>query len=692
MTSVILLSGRGSAPRDALPEAILLPGATEPLVPYCGVRVLLRALADHGLEAQVLEAMRARRATLSLLFSGLGPLSPEEQATRDAISPNPAGYMSHNSMVARPLLVDLMEMIEALVAGRRLALLDPAGWDGISLSLLLHAAQQAEGAQLVVQAQPLEPPRAGPHRTRLLRVLAWTDRLARFEQVTQVEGALPTPPRVPPVAPLDDAAELEALARDLPPEQALAAVAQAFARGGFRCAQVLGERLLERAGDALSEAGRREAHRLVALSAYNLQVQTSTGDADADLALAELLDRHFRAAMQGETDPAWRAHLLYRLCINEGRRFNRVDEALALADEAVAVARDADLPVQEAWARNGRAYLRARKRDAAGALEDCLAAERLLSEPVQGSLEGERLASWIVMRDNLVELHSRLRQWDEAERWEGLKVELTAALPGDLLPEHRWLAIYRAQGRLDRAVEVAEALLRGARDLHLPELEDVSRAELAELRYRQGRAGASLLDAVAALASGERLFSEEIVQGARMSAAMAALRAQDARAVELLSEALEQADGDAATAELLAVLGVAHAQLGAEEEAERHVNDAIEIASDLGAADTLTRVACAAGEASLALGRPEQAAEAFAQACALSEDGLTGPADRLIALSGHLATGGGGEALDEALDLLERALAEPEVWWELERLQAACARHGRAAPPVLRAALAQRGA
>jgi tetratricopeptide (TPR) repeat protein len=349
--------------------------------------------------------------------------------------------------------------------------------------------------------------------------------------------------------------------------------------------------------------------------------------------------------------------------------------------------------VERAWALNGRAYLRARMHDLAGALADVREAEQLLGAPLDPAhpLAGEQLAAHLVMHENLAELHARAGEIETALSWEAAKRARARELPGQWQHGLRVFDLLRRAQRIREAIELAEQALATARARFDPVAEDRLLAELAVLRYQAGDAEQAYADASAALAMFRRIGGE--AQAAvELSVAMAALRGRRVEAIALLEHVLDATTDVAARAELTAVRGWALAMHDRVDACEQAINDAIEQAVALGSAATLARVACAAGEACLALGRLDDAAQAFTQARELAA--TLEPADRLIALAGWLHTHPGEPAvLEDALRLLDVALAEPEVWWELPRLAAAVrAQQGvdAALPAVLARALANR--
>src|SRR5262249_53794596 len=181
--------------------------------------------------------------------------------------------------------------------------------------------------------------------------------------------------------PLDDELEqraLQALRSGAPAEAfelGLAAMRAAFDAFGFDASLRLG---LALAGNGAAEPSvRRSIHTIVALSSLNLDPLAKSKDWSTGVMV-----KHFTEALNGETDPAARAPLSYRLCMAHGRAKNDLPTALSFADSAVETAKSAAIPADraaffEGWARNGRAYARLRSGQAKEAAADCeLALER----------------------------------------------------------------------------------------------------------------------------------------------------------------------------------------------------------------------------------------------------------------------------------------------------------------------------
>lgn len=683
------------------PEDLVLTPSYE--LPWEGVRRLVAALAARHDPAVLPGALAPHRAAASLVLRGLArDLDAAEGERRAALAAQAPGFLAHNSYVSYPLRIAFVRALAPLLAGRRVVVLGAEALDRHSAAVLVRLAVEQPALSLVLALDPARLPEGALWRSDALTVLALLQHEAASEIGALVDvDAEPTPsdmtsapcPFIP--SPWDDDLDARALAAlsaepvDVP--LVLAALEAAWNCYGFHACLRLGLGLLAR-GPELAPAARRRVHLLVALAAYNRQVSTKGESAAADDELARLLDEHLRAALAGEDDPLARSHILYRLAINLGRRRGNLPEALALADDAVAAAEQTGLPSAPffaAWALNGRAYVRGRLGDLAGATADVARADALAQRPVAGPLASEQLMTQIVLADNLAALHTWASSPLEALRWQELHRQRAALLDAPAVPSPRWLELYSALGDLAAAVRVAEEGLRTAEALLSPADADLFAAWLGELRYRQGDAAAARRAFERAGVLTGRLRADHRDAATRVASALAAMRSGDLAPAEAeLSAILEEHPAP----ELCALAGVVAALHGDRERATARVNKAIAGAVEGGERDELLRVAVAAGEACLALGDVDEARAAFAQALELAADPPAQPADLLAAVAGAAAAGNVDTSLiDHVLTLIDPALADAEAWWQLDRLARAWLdTHSAADPTVLRDRLAQR--
>jgi tetratricopeptide (TPR) repeat protein len=661
--------------REGKGDALVLEIDRERPAAWAGVRALLGRLHELA-PRELVQALERHRDALALVLPRLGPARVPR-----ALAP---GYLSHNTALQWPLRQAWLDALGPLLVGRELAIPDAAALDRESALFLLGLCARGTSFRARIGLDPADLPEDSIRRRGVLNTRAVLDRLIFTGHALVQESGEPELGKPPVLAgpphPLDDCVEARAHAALDRVELACAALEFAFACFGFDGCYELGRRLLASSAP-LDPPTTRRVHALMGLSAYNRQVNSSSGRPEDDESLALALDHHFAASLVDEPDPLLRAHGLYRLAINRGRRRGAIADALVLAEQAVELTQLARAPMHEAWARNGRAYLLGRSGRLDLAIADCEAAFVLLDPADPTQLETERPMSKVVVADNLAALNVWAGNREAVRRWSRQQEQAARELSVPVHPSVRMIEALRSTLELSEAAELAARGVAVAERILDPTFADLFAALLADLRYRQGRASEALLDYRRARAQAGRDGDAVRERGTAIACAMAAMRAglldeAEAELAELVGTC--SPDAVAEHTELLATLGIVAARRGDVEAAEQRINQAIETAVELGERDLLLRVACAAGEASSQLGRREDAVAAFAQALELIETGeLPTAADRLAVYVGALASGSDDvELVERSLALLEEALDDAESWWLLEPLAQAHARLG----------------
>jgi len=687
---------------------------------FGALRALLPTLRARRGAAAVEGALDAHRTWLSLTLPGLSPrLTDAERARQHESAADPDGFLSHNNLVSTPLFDAWVDALRPLLADPTLcvSLVDATAHDPDSVAALVAAwSQTPPEARFDLRLgaptdeapfDPLWSASAGSVRAQL-EVLSLRPDVV-VSEVDARGGLAPWAPDAgAPLDPLDGDPEghaaraLAATPVDVP---AVMDTLRTLFRGfGFDAALRLGLALLDR-GDALDAAARAELHALVALSAYNRQVETA-----GNAALTAFLGEHFAAALAHEPDAGRRSHLRYRLCINAGRRAGALVEALAEGDAAVREARDPSVSPDraaflEAWARNGRAYVLARLDRLDEARDDMQAAWELARAiaPSASIPRAERAYSLVVLLDNSAELALRAGDLAAARVWQERLAEAEASLIGGArFAPWRWSSIHlRAHAPRALAAQAREGL-RAARRALDPVAEDAFLMMAGDACYRCGDVADALAHFDDARRIRRRAESPAQLRAVELNRALAALRAG---APDVADGAVEgalalcgEADG-ALRAELLALLALSAALRGDGERADAVMNDAVAGAVATGSRDLMLRVARRAGEACAALGRDGAAAQAFEQSLRLGGVGDTPPPAVDVAsalLSLHALGAADDGAVSEATALLAGALDDADAWWELARweraLAAGAALDGDVAEgaATLRAALAAR--
>lgn len=701
-----------------------------------GVRNLLAGVARSWGRDAVEEVLSRHRPAASRLLPRCGSeLTAEERAAAHRITACAESHLSHNLLVQRPLFEGWAALLMELTAGRTLVVPDVARLDRESLGALrtLYRRYPEQAPDLILGFDPQRPP-PQPDDQGVIWEIPVADGLkmalglltlprATLEEVdAEGNGEGYEPPNLDP-SPWEDPEETAGW--DLvaaggtsreelgdPGEAGVRAVQVAFRRFAFTAALRLGRGLL--ATDvSLSPAQAAEVHALVALAAHNRQFR-SLGNRP----LARCLERHLLAAWEDETRPARRSALAYRLAVTVGRRLKQPEEGLEWARRAIEEAQREGVPPRqaahlEAWGRNIRAYAWMESRQLDQARGECERAFALADAEVRhgaGSPEKAAVAEDPLLReiafthallaDNLAAL-AELAGDDEGFRhWKEIGESPAAEVPGLVRFEGlSWVRFHRREGRLDRALPRALSALESARAEQDAFREYRYAVQAGDLLDRLGRYGEALERFEEARELRRRLGSPRFLRPVAAAAASVARRAGRLdQARTLLREALEDAEG-AGRVECRAAFGRVAAEAGDAEPAEAHIGEAIDAAVELGARDVLVRVAVAAGEASLVLGRREEAREAFGRAREIAER-ETPAADRLaveLGLAEARQQPPGSDDLRQLLALLPEALYDADTWERLPRLEA-LSEQVAADDPELKAllqpltvALAQRG-
>lgn len=719
--------GRVCVRRAATAAEPLWLTPTESPRSWNGVRNLLAALTHRrGRETVEATLARHRPAASRLLPRFADELSPEEQAAAHRMTACPESHLSHNLLVQRPLFEAWAALLADLTRGATLVVPDAARLDRESLGALrtLYRRFPDRAPDLILGYDPGRPtPR--PDEEGVIWEMPIEDGVkvalgllaqpgAEGIEIDAVEAKnkgesenLETQdPDPSPYSPWND--PVEAAAWEGVPE--VTAIQAAFRRFAFTAALRLGLRLLA-SGVELSRSETAEVHALVALAAHNRQFRSL-----GNRSLARFLERHLQTAWQHEMRPARRSALAYRLAVTVGRRLKQPTEGLEWASRAVEEAQREGIPPRqaahlEAWGRNIRAYARMEAKQVDEAKRECQRGFALLDAEVRegaGSAEQAAVAEDPLLReiafthallaDNLAAL-AEMSGDDEAFRhWKEVGESPAAGVPGLVRFEGlSWVRFHRREGRLDRALPRALAALESARAEQDALREYRYAVQCADLLDRLGRHTEALEHFAEARALRRRLGDPRFLRAVDTAAASVARRAgRLAEARRLLEEALVEVQG-AARAECLAALGRVAAEAGKGEEAETRIGEAVDAAVESGERDVLVRVALAAGEASLRLGRREQAREAFLRGDEIAED-ETPAADRWalgLGLAETAAEPVRADPVRELLTLLPQALDDADTWERLLRLERLVSRGAPIGDDValyepLRVALAQR--
>jgi len=669
-----------------------------------GVRNLFAGLArSRGRDAVERVLQRHRPAAGRLLPRFAADLSPDERTAARLMTACAESHLSHNLLVQRPLFEGWAALLAEVTAGRTLVVPDVARLDRESLGALrtLYRRFPEQAPDLILGFDPQRSP-PQPDDQGVIWEIPVADGLkmalgllalprATWVEVDAGEAGDQRGPQDLDPSPWEDPEETagwELLADRVAPEPSRAeagvsAVQSTFRRFAFTATLRLGLGLLA-TGASLSRSQAAEVHALVALAAHNRQFR-SLGNRP----LAHFLERHLLAAWKDEIRPARRSALAYRLAVTVGRRLKRPEEGLGWAGHAIEEAQREGIATRqathlEAWGRNIRAYAWMEGGQLDKARTECERAFTLADAEVRegaGSAQKAAVAADPLLReiafthallaDNLAALAELAGDDDGFRHWKEIGESPAAGVPGLVRFEGlSWVRFHRREGRLDRALPRAMAALDSARAEQDAFREYRYAVQTGDLMDRLGRHDESLERFREARDLRRRLGNPRFLRSVTAAAASVARRAgrlDEART--LLREVLADAEG-AARAEGLAALGRIAAEAGDTEEAEARIGQAVDAAVELGERDVLVRVAVAAGEASLLLGRREKAREAFGRAREMADKEIPA-ADRLAVGLGLAETAEGSlsiENLRDLLVLLPEALDDADTWERLPRL------------------------
>lgn len=676
------------------------------------VRRLLPQIEDRLGGERLRTLLQENRVPASFFLPMLdSALSTPEVIECTRLSAHVDSHLSHNWLIQRPLVNLGADMLVKLIhlTDCRLCVTSPLHLDRVTLSVLKAAFPKglAEMSDVTVgydrQWSAGTPDASG---------LMWRYPLSSahyllvglpISSTRTLHGGAVTTTESPPVwsgygceqeqACLTLLASRGPLSRSAV-ERSLSALRQAFAGFGFQGALRLGLALLDHRS-ALSPEEAAETHGIVALCAHNEQFYSAP-----DSPLNGFLEHHLRQALTAEQRPAHRIAVLYRLAVTVGRRQKKFEQAIVFADRAVEEARGLrgpDASYQEAWARNIRAYLRARLRDLKGAAADEETAFSLLAQAREGGLASaageardwftELTMSQAVVCSNLCTLSQYGRDEEAFRHWLEKEAALAALLPGmGRFVSDTSVKTYRRAHRWDLALQEAHKGLQAATGERDGYRRYTFLSDVADLSLRLGDAAT----AGDAFQQAKVLAGPFIADGGQQTLDLARAVAAVWAGGEHLAEsrvALESVNVDgledsaAGGAEVAATLGWISALEGKPEEMEARFDRAISLAVSTGSRDILLRVALMAGIANRSIGRIEAARDAWTRGLEIADftpgevpDAEITP-DLLRCLIGLIDLNPAADDLMRAaFGLVPAALDDGEVWWDLPRWLAAISR------------------
>jgi hypothetical protein len=664
--SIVIVRGPGGAASRVAEEELAFRWDFDPTTaaPWAGLRRMLSELEAALGADRVNRAIAPRAAQLALVLRRIDVAADDSLAGLMQMT-KPDTAMRHG-----PVIRALADTIAELLEGRPSSItINEASRVDLGSLMSIRPLMRAAGERLAIvigrdPAVAPDTPLGRLERALALRQVTLLEALPGARVSEAGDGA---PLQTPEVAPhrLDDNLEARALGPGADDRLRFEGMRAAFDGLGFAQALRLA---LSLDLSAFDDSRRRLAHRVAALACHNL----------APLARDEwalrLMAEHYAAALEGESAPLERAHLLYRLTMLHGRGFGDSAKALAFADRAVAEAAAADAPAApffEGWAHNGRAYARLRAGRVPDAALDCEAGLDSVSRA--GGVESSRLRLLrLLLTNNRARIAEATGDGEALTLWRGRIEEAARAMPADERPGHLWFAPPEDTRDLAVAGHYYGELLDGARARLDPEAEAVAAHGLGAVRYRLGDA----LGARECFATSLRIwrvttgFPEDIATE-ELNCAVTAYRAGFFEEAESGFARLRENplfDDEAAQSELIAAQAMTAARRGDAEAALTRSTEAETRATSSGDSAALLRVLRSAADAALALGHAESARGLLHRALSLAGDET--PAEDLFGvLSALHGAGDEDRALTaRALELVPLALGDVNAWWDLERL------------------------
>lgn len=469
--------------------------------------------------------------------------------------------------------------------------------------------------------------------------------------------------------------------------QIVQAMELAYQGLGFQNTLELGLKLMAHR-PALSSTEKAKVHGLMALAAHNRQFSA------ADKRLHEFLLYHFTQAYQYEVEPGMRSALCYRLAVTYGRRMRQPEVGLEWAEKALSEATSAQLTTTEQvyyhnWGINIKAYLLMRTRQLELAYQVGESVFNTVHQHFHGLLENsvtdqnandkqwqrEFFMTMQVLRRNMFALCYYTAKLPQFRFWLDKMEETTP--PG---PELRratyveWAEYYSALLQHDRVLDAVDIGLGHLRQEPESELFlEYSRHGVSS-NYRVGNLSASYDHAEQYRKALENIGMPWHFEFDLLSYAPVYLRSEtDLSLKQLITLSMNgieaNNDDDAERVEHLLVLGQAFAKQQDREAAEQAINQAIDVAVELGERNLMMRVARIAGLCNDIMNSPDEALEALHQALELSRhegDIQPWPEELFLTLIViQTKEGPNIESMQQALSVLPEALEQMETWWHL---------------------------
>ena len=470
-------------------------------------------------------------------------------------------------------------------------------------------------------------------------------------------------------------------------QRACGVLRRMFGAYDFRASLQIGLRILA-SGVPLEPLGRAFVLTAISISAHNRQFPSASGSEK----LNRFLTESFSQALELETDVFTRSVISYRLGVTLARRRKDGPKAMRCIEGALEELRTAFPPSRkrayyEAWLLNIKAYSHMLLKEFGKSAESVEAAFGLTDKywNNEEDLTPGELYSSQLFAGNRATL--AMYGGDDAalDHWfsRGTEIFETHSEIGKRYVRFLRINILRKRLDLAGAIQAGEEGLADAIVENSAEYQDLYRMNLADLHFRAGDLASTFrylrdcLDMYVKVGDGPRMTAASLLWAAAKTR-----QGEIAEADELYGRILEagQVDDPSAVVDVLSARALLAADLGRVSEAEQWMDQAIEMALDLGERDLLVLVARRSGDALLKTGATEEAREAYLQG--LDILGMEAPEDagrlpdEVVRLHwGLYRCDPQGAALGTILAELPEALREDaDLWWLLPELEQAVRR------------------
>ncbi len=467
-------------------------------------------------------------------------------------------------------------------------------------------------------------------------------------------------------------------------ETLLYGIVKCFQMYDFTNALLLGTKAMLKVEARISKAKKAQLLHSIGLCAHNRHFFTQ-GNAP----LANYLYHVFSEALKYEADKSIRIALCYRLIVTVSRRKNDLDGADVYVQKAYAELEaysGENKSILLAWVLNVHSYMLMKRKDLNGAIQKHETAYYLLAEhffpPNLVALDEVNFTK-AILAENLATLNAQADNFEKVQIWYAIETTLTNLWPSLIVVSSaEWQSFYYQQLKLSLALAHSIQGIERCRESFNYILEYFFTLSVAEIQNKMGNALEAIEFYKRCLIFHDRIgnsYSQISFFELNMTLIKVSVYAGNyLQAIDLIQN-LERSKTDVSHIEHIAICeqyAMAYAYHGSAEDAEKHVNLAIDIAVTEGDCNLMFKSILVAAKVCQILNRAEDAITAYFQALEVSKtivDGQSFVASNTDLMFLHLGLLESGDAMDKdfynsLLCSLAKALKEDsESWWNLSR-------------------------